>query len=385
MVFNGCRWHLPLKKNSRILDLSDFAYLLICTRIDIQDRVRRLKKNPREDARLEVERLRDRLTHDFRVLQSFPQSHQTRVAQGGSSLDEHEIPTAYDDLDDDRSDSGSEVDTDEPGSGRTQSKDKVIPPERQSVVLPSTHMPNNPGLRRAELALRKKQAARYLAAVREAVAEKSIQYSHVMRVAPSKGVRTRSRTTIAKLNDRISWYCRVYGRARAAMVRLNAGDDVLSKFQILLKEDVKASTAMINPNTSGSSTLRLSWIWQTRPLSAAGGADTMRECACLKLITDVSWTDIDLALKVQRVHWLRARAQMKRWSEELTLLKYEMEWTTRYFLHHYKKWQDRATVPHPHMGPKAYAARQSAQWRQMACEVERVFSAVNTGYINLVM
>jgi hypothetical protein len=140
-------------------------------------------------------------------------------------------------------------------------------------------MPDNQGLRRARLVLRKKQAAWYLAAVREAVAEKSIQYSQVMRGAPSKGVQTRSRTTIAKLDNRISWYCWVYARAHAAMVQLNAGEEILFKFRILLKDDVKASTAMINPNIPGSSSLQLSWIWQTRATGAAASSDTMRECA----------------------------------------------------------------------------------------------------------
>ena len=82
---------------------------------------------------------------------------------------------------------------------------------------------------------------------------------------------------------------------------------------------------------------------------------------------------------VQRVHWLRARAQKNRWQEELTLVGYEMEWTTRYFLHKAGMWQEQLgdqTLP----GPKAYAARQSAQWGNLASDAERAFRNVNREY-----
>jgi hypothetical protein len=89
----------------------------------------------------------------------------------------------------------------------------VLPPEHKVVMLPSTHLPASHPDCKEELTLRIKQATQYLAAIREAVAEKSFQYAHVMRKAPSKGVRTRSRTVIAKLIERIALRCRVYGRA----------------------------------------------------------------------------------------------------------------------------------------------------------------------------
>jgi hypothetical protein len=53
---------------------------------------------------------------------------------------------------------------------------------------------------------------------------------------------------------------------------------ILDKFRILLKEDVKASTAIVDPNDTGSTSLRLSWIWQTRTLGAGSNPDEMREC-----------------------------------------------------------------------------------------------------------
>jgi hypothetical protein len=194
-------------------------------------------------------------------------------------------PTAFDNLDNDPMEPEPE-----PEAGqRTQRHDtstdaEILPPECRTIMLPSTHLPHGHVDRKAELILRVKQATRYLAAIREAVAEKSFQYAHVMRKSPSKGVRTRSRTVIAKLNDRIAFRCRIYSRARSAMVRLGADEDTLKTLRQLSKDDVKASTAMIDPNSAGSSSLTLSWIWQSRAGLIGSGPDLMRECeflACL--------------------------------------------------------------------------------------------------------
>jgi hypothetical protein len=93
--------------------------------------------------------------------------------------------------------------------------------------------------------------------------------------------------------------------------------------------------------------------------------------------------DIRLLLtcpEVQRVHWIRARAQKSRWEEELLLVKYEMEWTTRSFVHKAREWQDRFEQPDVDPGPKAYAARQSSQWRRIAYDADRLFRSANVNY-----
>jgi hypothetical protein len=164
--------------------------------------------------------------------------------------------------------------------GEESDPDLGIPPERIPLHLPSSHHAadaHHP-FREAELNLRIKQATRYLAALRDAIAQKSFQYSHVLRSAPSKAVRTRSRSTVATITGRISQYSRVYCRARAAMVRLGANERTLNKFKLLTRGDVKASTAILNPNIPGSSSLRLSWIWETGPRIPGSAPDAMREC-----------------------------------------------------------------------------------------------------------
>jgi hypothetical protein len=249
--------------------------LTFITRIDVRDQVKHLQKEPREECRLEVERLRRRLTTDLIHLQSL-QSTLNHNGFTETAVVEEPHEESFNDSDDDvgEADPSGQHQLDD-----ASDPDLGLPPERVPLHLPSSHnTPTHHPFRQAELDLRIKQATRYLAALRDAIAQKSFQYSHVMRAAPSKVVRTRSRSAISDISDHISQYSRVYCRARAAMVRLGADERTLNKFKLLTRDDVKASTAILNPNIPGSSSLRLSWIWETGPRIPGSAPDAMREC-----------------------------------------------------------------------------------------------------------
>jgi len=98
-------------------------------------------------------------------------------------------------------------------------------------------------------------------------------------------------------------------------------------------------------------------------------------------MTDYSVT----VFAVQRVHWLRARANRNRWEEELILVGYEMGWSVRYFLHHAAVWEEHGKGAALSPGAVAYAARQVARWNQMAASADHVFQVVNARYTSLVM
>jgi hypothetical protein len=106
-------------------------------------------------------------------------------------------------------------------------------------------------------------AAQHLNRIRDLIAEKSFQYSHVIRVSPRKHVNTQSRAAVKRLNLQISLQCRLYTRCRSRLIQLGADPATLAPFQNLTPADVKASTAIVNPNEPGSTRLKLSWIWQT--------------------------------------------------------------------------------------------------------------------------
>jgi hypothetical protein len=163
------------------------------------------------------------------------------------------------------------------------------------------------------------------------------------------------------------------------MVQLHAEAQVLSRFKILSKKDVKSSSALVDPNMPGSSTMKLSWIWQTVLSTEEKSSETLLECTCFLHFTFSDKSIIFMIIYlVQRVHWLHARVRRLRWQEEVVLVGYEMQWTVCYFLHNMQVWENRRDAG---AGPAAYAARKSAMWHSMACNADHLFSTVNSSYI----
>ena len=255
----------------------------------MQDRARRLVKDPREEDRKEVENLRQTLMSQFDVLNGLQRQAISDIA--GEALEDPQLmddPTAFDDFD---PDPGVTL----PGLlCNTRSRQEmesapiagVVPPECRPLSIPSAWSSQDNPYRGVELELQIKQAAKTLQALQDHIADKSFQYSHVIRVAPRKGVKTRARSAIAKLNNSIISLCRVYARCRSAMCKLGADDVTLRKYMILLKEHVQCSTALVNPNTAGSSRIELSWIWRSE--SAGSGVndstpEALLECEAMHL------------------------------------------------------------------------------------------------------
>jgi hypothetical protein len=134
--------------------------------------------------------------------------------------------------------------------------------EDQQLALPSN---GNVDLKHNDLECKHRisLAEYHLDQIRNLIAEKSFQFSHLIRAAPRKAVVTRSRAAVNKLNQQISMHCRMYSRCRSRIVALGADEAILSRLQLLLPNDITASTAIVNPNQPGSTSVKLSWIWQT--------------------------------------------------------------------------------------------------------------------------
>jgi len=73
------------------------------------------------------------------------------------------------------------------------------------------------------------------------------------------------------------------------MVHLGADAYILDRFQLLTRADVKASTALLNPNIPGSSSIQLSWIWQHGSIVQTGSSDSLLEC--MSFTTEISYGD----------------------------------------------------------------------------------------------
>lgn len=75
------------------------------------------------------------------------------------------------------------------------------------------------------------------------------------------------------------------------------------------------------------------------------------------------------------MNWLRAKARLTRWEEELRLVPHEMDWTVNWLRKKSMGWQDLSEVAkEAHM--VAYAERQAAQWNHLASQAEKAFSWV---------
>jgi hypothetical protein len=274
------------------------------------------------------------------------------------------------------------------------------PIEKQILSLPSN---GNVGPEYAQLEINQRisHADLHLGRIRDLIAEKSFQFSHVIRVAPRKDVNTRSRAEVKKLNLEISIHCRLYTQCRARLIILGAPPEITNRFQVLTARDVIASTAIVKPNEPGSTKLMLSWIWQSSGghrwgLTAGNDAEgTPNNIECK---SSFHWPKIPRSLfTVRRVHWLRSRAQLMRWQEEVTLNGYEMQWTVRYFRHMSSKWVIPSESHTPAQGSStgagisshcltegaiAYWNRKHAVYDDLMKKADIRFQSCNTAYVS---
>ncbi len=171
-----------------------------------------------------MERLRNLLLTQFQILLTL-QSQTLPAIQVEKITVENQLPDDFDDLDENLQSLPS-VTLNAPASASMSD----VRPENRKIPLTRSCFAQGHPLRNVELNLRMRYAGHYLNTLREMIVEKSFHYSHIIRVTPNKGVRTRARVIIVKLNQRIALYCRMYSRCRSEMVHLDIDQDSLSKF-----------------------------------------------------------------------------------------------------------------------------------------------------------
>ena len=132
-------------------------------RIDVRDRVKHLQKEPREDYRLEVERLRRILTTDLILLQSLHSALNNTLSTVRNNVEDPLDESFEDFRDQDKEDDPSGQDH----VLESNDPDLDLPPERVPLHLPLFHgtLVTHHRFRHAELALWVKQATWYLAAL----------------------------------------------------------------------------------------------------------------------------------------------------------------------------------------------------------------------------
>lgn len=157
----------------------------------------------------------------------------------------------------------------DPPDTQTVDEIAVLPPERQSIPLPSSFGKEKcrtslKHLAEIELDLRIGQANDTLRFLRIAIGQKSFLYRTKIRQASGYSKRLRNYSDAHALQMSIVQAAKLYAVIRSTMESLGASHQVLAKYAVLTKEDVVASTAVVDPNASGVRNKTLSWIWRMR-------------------------------------------------------------------------------------------------------------------------
>ena len=154
----------------------------------------------------------------------------------------------------------NETEYDEYEDSTIPTSSSLSPIERKVLVIPSNgNLETN--VSHLEIKFRTRQAQTELNYIRDLIADISFQFSHVIRSQHRKNVRTRSQKRIKSIHNQLTLHARIYSRCRNHLVALKCGQTILRQYRVLTKEDLKSSTAILDPNQPGSTSLRLSWIW----------------------------------------------------------------------------------------------------------------------------
>ena len=252
-------------------------------------------------------------------------------------------------------------------------------PESLKIALPSalpmqfSYRLSLTRLMMTELELRKGHANDCLAAMRTTIGQEAYQYKKILWPAHSKEQRTRARSSIQNVHRALILQTRVYNQTRKAMLGLGMELNALNTiYQVLTKTDIQVSSAIADPIVAGSSQTRLSWIWTTHK-GVEANDNHLTECEFFQFGRYLAHQDF----LVYRVHWLRARAQLHRWQEEVTLTRNEMHWAINYFTFRQKewdKWQSSYLAMTP--GHHAYAEHQKAMWAEIREQPRQLFKMI---------
>ncbi|KAG1861514.1 hypothetical protein DFJ58DRAFT_839661 [Suillus subalutaceus] len=207
---------------------------------------------------------------------------------------------------------------------------RVFEPEK--VVIP---LPSNLGLERCislgvadlveqELTLREGQANDALHNIRVHLADKALIFQKTVRFVKSQAKSTRAWAQVHSVDRVVSINASVYSKCQSQLCRLTANDALLERYQPLLKEHLKVSTTVADPNSRGQRNNMLAWFWS---MDVQGDSDGS------------SWLNVFYC-----VHWLHTKALRDHWAEELLLVQHEMDWTCTCFSQKAEEWIGLQTI-----------------------------------------
>ncbi len=226
--------------------------------------VRRIGRRSTETQRLDIARQRDRLQGQ---IDGFTQSALTHLREGFDADDDPDDLTLdiLDDLDDDPADFSETSDT------WTNSPELTVIPLPSNLGVDRCRRCMAEDLIPLEMSLREGQANDALHNLRIHLCNKVILFRTTVRQAKSQALKTRAWSQVTSVQQAVSLHASIYTKTRKQMMQLEPGQDQLQKYKPLLREQLKISTAVGDPNARGQRNESLAWFWSVEV--DLGGSD----------------------------------------------------------------------------------------------------------------
>lgn len=131
-----------------------------------------------------------------------------------------------------------------------------------------------------EYQLRQGQANDALQGVRVSLANLSFEYGRKLRkIKKSKVKKTRAWATVQSVGRTLHLHRQIYSYAIDAISRLGDPEKKIGRqYKPLLKEDMKANTAVADPNARGQSKAKPAWFWSSNLAGDMQDNERMVEC-----------------------------------------------------------------------------------------------------------
>ena len=203
--------------------------------------VRRIGRRSTETQRLDIARQRDRLQGQ---IDGFTQSALTHLGEGFDADDDPDNLNLdiLDDLDDDPADFSETSDT------WTNSPELTVIPLPSNLGVDRCRRCMAEDLIPLEMSLREGQANDALHNLRIHLCNKAILFRTTVRQAKSQALKTRAWSQVTSVQQAVSLHASIYTKTRKQMMQLEPGQDQLQKYKPLLREQLKISTAVGDPN-----------------------------------------------------------------------------------------------------------------------------------------
>ncbi|KAG1837265.1 hypothetical protein F4604DRAFT_1692376 [Suillus subluteus] len=206
--------------------------------------VRRMGKRSTETPRLDIAWQRDRLQGQ---IDGFTQSALTHLGEGFDADDDPDDLNVdiLDDLDDDPADFSKTSDA------WTNSPELTVIPLPSNLGVDRCRHCMAEDLILLEMSLREGQANDTLHNLRIHLCNKAVLFRTAVRQAKSQALKTQAWSQVTSVQQAVSLHASIYTKTRKQMMKLELGQDQLQKFKPLLREQLKISTAVGDPNARG--------------------------------------------------------------------------------------------------------------------------------------